>query len=372
MKVLNPADVAYPSTSASEARIFPNKPNTKHSLREPFRLPVMESALTRLSCKDPRSTFAVPFSNGLKGDERYDLLGPTLTLLYSQAKVDNLLMMDAFQSTQAPLTRSFRCDECRKSFSREHELTRHQSEAKAHQSALQCLFPGCPKAYQRHLRTKEHFWDAHSSELGSVNVSVSTKSTNNVPAVSSLEQQTNRQRLESQAAGAQLLPGSPYPSAFFGTGPQHPLMSNSTNLQPNTTYAPYHVPYQQMQPPYLPQGQQGCSVISSSQSGMSATPSSPSFTSPTLPYSNIIFHPMALLPASQYPIATGIPSSYDVRPPISGVATPNFDPAVGRGISAPVGEGTYEFHFETMDGVEGSGNAQGSGNGNAAQTWGRW
>lgn len=81
---------------------------------------------------------------------------------------------------------------------------------------------------------------------------------------------------------------------------------------------------------------------------------------------------MALPSASQYPISTGILSSYDVRPSIYGVAAPNFDPAVGRGISAPVGEGTYEFHNETMDGVEGSGNAQGSGNGNVAQNWDRW
>jgi hypothetical protein len=312
------------------------------------------------------------FSNGLKGDEWYDLLGPTLTLLFSQAKFDNLLMMDAFQSTQAPPTPSFRCDECMKPFSREHELTRHLREAKAHQPALQCRFPGCPKAYQRALRTKEHFWDEHSSELGSFNVSVSTKSTNNVPAVSSWEQHTNRQTLESQAAGAQLLPGSSYPSGFFGTGSQHPLMSNSTNLQPNTTYAPYNLPYQQMQLPYLPQGQQGRSVISRSQSGISATPSLPSFTSPTLPYSDNIFSPMALPSASQYPISTGISSSYDVRPSIYGVAAPNFDQAVGRGIGAPVGEGTYEFHNETMDGVEGSRNAQGSDNGNVAQTWNRW
>jgi hypothetical protein len=223
------------------------------------------------------------------------------------------------------------------------------------------------------LRTKEHFWDEHSSKLGSFNVSISTKSTNNVLAVSSWEQQhTNRQMLESQAAGAQLLPGSPYPSEFFGTGPQHPLMSDSTNLQPNPTYSLYNVPYQQMQPPYLPQGQQGRSVISRSQSGISATPSLPSFTSPTLPYSNNIFSPVALPSASQYPISTGISSSYGLHPSNYGAAAPNFDPAVGRGIGAHVGEGTHEFHNETMDGVEGYGNAQGSGNGNVAQTWGRW
>ena len=280
--------------------------------------------------------------------------------------------MDTFQSTQAPPTHPFRCDECSKSFSRQHELSRHLSEAKAHQSALQCLFPGCEKAYQRHLRTKEHFWDEHSDELGRFNVSVSTKSTNNVPTVSSWEQHTNRQRLESQAAGAQLTPGSPYLSEFFGTGPQHPLMPNSTNFQPNTTYAPYNLPYQQMQPIYLPQGQQGRSVISRSQSGISATPSLPSFTSPTLPDSNNSFNPMALPSASQYPISTGMSSSYDVRPSIHGVAAPNFDSAVGRGVGAHVGEGTNEFHNETMDGIEGNGNAQGSGNGNVAQTWDRW
>jgi hypothetical protein len=222
------------------------------------------------------------------------------------------------------------------------------------------------------LRTKEHFWDEHSDELGRFHVSVSTKSTNNVPTVSSLEQHTNRQRLDSQATWAQPLPGLPYPSALFGTGPQHLLMSNSTSLQPNTTYAPYNLPYQQMQPSYLPQGQQGHSVILRSQSGMSATPSLPSFMSPTMPYSNNILSPRVLPSASQYPISTEISSSYDVRPSIYGVAAPNFDPAVGRGISAPVGEGTYEFHNETMDGVEGSGNAQGSGNGNVAQNWGRW
>jgi hypothetical protein len=282
--------------------------------------------------------------------------------------------MDAFQSTQAPPTPSFRCDECRTSFSREHDLTRHLSEAKAHRPALQCLFPGCTKAYQRHSRTKEHFWDEHASKLGSFNVSVSTKSTNNVPAVSAVSslEHTNRQTLGSQAAGAQLLPGSPYPYEFSGTGPQHPLMSNSTNLQPNTTYAPYNVPYQQMQPPYLPQGQQGRSVISRSQSGISATPSLPSFTSPTLPYSNNIFSPVALPSASQYPIPTGISPSYDLHPSNYGVAASNFDPAVGRGINTHVGEDTYEFHNETMDGIEGNGNAQGSGNGNVAQTWDRW
>jgi hypothetical protein len=81
---------------------------------------------------------------------------------------------------------------------------------------------------------------------------------------------------------------------------------------------------------------------------------------------------MALPSASQYPILTRMSSSYDVRPSIHGVAAPNFDSAVGTGIGAHVGEGTYEFHNESMDNVEGYGNAQGSGNGNVAQTRGRW
>jgi len=67
---------------------------------------------------------------------------------------------------QTTSTYTFRCDECKKDFSGQSELTRHLNENRVHKPAIPCLFPGCPKAYRRPGSIKTHFWDGHGKALG--------------------------------------------------------------------------------------------------------------------------------------------------------------------------------------------------------------
>ncbi|KAF4627888.1 hypothetical protein G7Y89_g10262 [Cudoniella acicularis] len=295
--------------------------------------------------------------------------------------------MDASQSPQATSTSTFRCDQCDKPFSGQYELSRHCNEAKAHQPALQCLFPGCPAAYQRHARTKEHFWDQHAKQLGRFTISEPTNSTHNFRAVSVLEaQERNRQMMDIQATQQQgslrwriyrqlsdyeiepsddydsLSAGPRYTFGYLNTGSEQPLMSNNTSLPSNATYAPYSRPHQQMLSYYPTQIQQGSYQVSMSQGGTSTIASLP-------PYSNNFFGLMGPTPTSPFPVSAGHPLSYYQDQPTYGAGTHNFVPSMGIQGSAPVEESAQSFYNRTMNGVEGSMNAQGPGDKNCRQDW---